>query len=480
METNNWSFTDTSNWGGNCSSGINQSPINIDTESTIQCEALCDLKINYKPSTCNVKFNNGVLKLNIANGSYILYNNVYYKLNYITIHTPSMHQLDGEIYDMEICFVHSNGTNPDAGGVILSCFYQQGHHYGNTETFFNQFINDTPAFNLDFEETVEVSNLWGPHLLIPEMKSFYTYEGSLYMPPCSNGYTNIVMESIGNIGPTNLDLLKKYLGSNIRQVQNIGSRKVYYSPGKPIKPSEREVTTTNDRFLRCVRKPQGEINATAAPSTTNAPPQGFNRCYTDNENSRVLTKDMGYVTSLSQCNDAANSNSSPVFGIYEALDEDGTRKYRCFVKGSNNGDYTNFSNSTACTVDSNGVSHGNETNVAIYNSTKEYSLFSKSTKQYIKNVFMLIFIVLIALNAIYITKFLFKYRYFQTFLISLIGMNNFISSDPYFELEGKECPVIDKSSSTLTSGTTSSSSSISNNQKETQITQIKQKENQLT
>ena len=60
METSNWSFTDTSNWGGYCSSGINQSPINIDTELTIPCESLCELSINYKPSQCNVIFNNGM------------------------------------------------------------------------------------------------------------------------------------------------------------------------------------------------------------------------------------------------------------------------------------------------------------------------------------------------------------------------------------------------------------------------------------
>ena len=48
MSTSNWSFTDTSSWGGLCNAGVSQSPINIDTELTIQCESLCELKMNYK------------------------------------------------------------------------------------------------------------------------------------------------------------------------------------------------------------------------------------------------------------------------------------------------------------------------------------------------------------------------------------------------------------------------------------------------
>ena len=90
-----WSFKDTTSWGGNCN-GMNQSPINIDTELVLQCKDLCDLNISYKKSTCNAKFNNNMLSLTIDQGSYITFRNVYYKLNQITVHVPSMHTLDGE------------------------------------------------------------------------------------------------------------------------------------------------------------------------------------------------------------------------------------------------------------------------------------------------------------------------------------------------------------------------------------------------
>ena len=145
MSTSNWSFSDTSNWGGLCNAGVSQSPINIDTELTIQCESLCELKIYYKPSSCKVKFNNGMIKLIVDTGSYIVYKNVVYNLEYMTVHTPTMHKIDGEKYDMEIILVHSAG-NPNEGGITISCLYAEGPHYGSTETFFNQFINDWFCF----------------------------------------------------------------------------------------------------------------------------------------------------------------------------------------------------------------------------------------------------------------------------------------------------------------------------------------------
>ena len=114
-------------------------------------------------------------------------------------------------------------------------------------------------------------------MLITNKLSFYRYEGSLNFPPCNTGYTNIVMEHIGSIGSTNLSLLKKYLGDNIRQIQQTGSRKVFYSTGRDIVTRERKVEVTDDRFLRCVRKK--DITPTTSPAGTN--PSNFVGCFSD-------------------------------------------------------------------------------------------------------------------------------------------------------------------------------------------------------
>jgi len=277
-----WSFKENLEWKSkfiDCNS-VAQSPINIDSELSIGCSTLCELKIHYKPSKCHVSFNHGLLTLKYDTGSYILYKNIYYKLDKITVHTPSLHSIDHEKYDMEICLFHNSGSEKD-GGVVISCLYEEGPHYGDTENFFNQFINDTPAFDLDFEEDVEVSSLWNANMLLPNQRSFYVYSGSMPFPPCYENYHYIVMDNTNHIGATNLNLLRKYLGNNIRPIQPLNNRKVFYSSGETIVQAEREVTVSNDKFLRCVKGSQPTTTISSGPATTTTPVDNTSAFYPD-------------------------------------------------------------------------------------------------------------------------------------------------------------------------------------------------------
>ncbi len=418
ISSSNWTFTDYSNWGGVCNSNVNQSPINIDTELTIPCESLCELKFFYKPSTCNVKFNNGMIILNYDNGSYIIYKNIYYKLDYITIHVPTMHKIDGEKYSMEIILVHSTG-NPSGGGVTVSCLYEEGPHFGAPETFINQFINNTPSFNANFEETIEVSSTWSANMLLPSKRSFFVYEGSLPYPPCSTGFFNIVMEHTGTIGTTNLNMLKKYIKNSIRPIQSLGQRKVFYSVGKDITLSERKVTVSDDRFLRCVRRTDN-LTTTAAPRPD---PENYIGCYSDGTR-KALNRNIGFVDNIEKCNEAAFNAKSNYFGLYEKslIDTNGVTsyKYKCAIQ-SNNESYSEFGSSEACTQDEDGTYYGDETNVAVYRSTAEFSYFTAKTKKRIKSIIALICLGLLMANAFYLTTYLFKKGYTQRMIISLVG-----------------------------------------------------------
>ena len=419
LSSSNWTFTDYSNWGGVCNSNVNQSPINIDTELTIPCESLCELKFFYKPSRCNVKFNNGMIILKYDTGSYIIYKNIYYKLDFITMHVPTMHKIDGEKYSMEMVLVHSTG-NPSEGGVTVSCLYEEGPHFGGTETFINQFINNTPSFNSEFEETIEVSSAWSANMLLPSKKSFFVYEGSLPYPPCSTGFFNIVMEHTGTIGTTNLNMLKKYIKNSIRPIQSLGQRKVFYSIGRDITPSERKVTIRDDRFLRCVRRPDS-TTTTAAPRPE---PDNYMGCYTDGPTRKALTRNIGFVENVEKCNEAAFNAKSNYFGLYEKslISENGVsvHKYKCAIQ-TNNESYSEFGSSEACVQDDNGSFYGDETNVAIYRSTAEFSYFTAKTKKRIKSIITLICLGLLMANAFYLTKYLFKIGFTQKMIISLVG-----------------------------------------------------------
>ena len=83
------------------------------------------------------------------------------------------------------------------------------------------------------------------------------------------------MDNTGHIGSTNLSLLRKYLGKNSRDIQPINNRKVFYNSGKKQLPSERNITVTNDKFLRCVKSNRPPQTTSRGNTTTPGPNSSY-------------------------------------------------------------------------------------------------------------------------------------------------------------------------------------------------------------
>ena len=60
------------------------------------------------------------------------------------------------------------------------------------------------------------------------------------------------------------------MGESIRPIQPLNNRKIFYSSGETIVQAEREITVSNDKFLRCV-KGKLPTTTTAGPLTTTTP-----------------------------------------------------------------------------------------------------------------------------------------------------------------------------------------------------------------
>ena len=272
-----WSFSDSFTWSNTyprctASDTNTQSPINIDTDATKHCNTLCNFKTHYKSSKCFVNYKNNLIRLKYSSGSYLEYQNILYELNEITIHTPSLHSFDNYKYDLEICLIHTlssdnrtTTTSDTPNGIILSRLYESGPHYGPSENFINQIINEIPKESINYDKEIDVSKDWSANALVPENKSFFMYDGSLPFPPCDNNYKVIVWEDIGNIGRTNLDIFKLNLGENIRNVQDLGERIVMYVPyykdanngsnNGSNDNSEISTNIVNNKYLKCSENP---------------------------------------------------------------------------------------------------------------------------------------------------------------------------------------------------------------------------------
>lgn len=273
----NWTYAQDFRWNQispDCA-GTEQSPINIDTQgdNIKQCSVMCEMTPHFHPGNCRINFNkhNEIIldykpKVNKAGKatkiSSIMFNGSNHMVAAVRIFCPSMHRIDGRQFDMEIMIQCDSGISPEMGnlqsgarGVLLCKLLNKSENeYGNEETFINEFIHKIPGFSSDNFVNVPVSANWGIHNILPVNDSFFMYDGSLPRPPCSEKYTIIVYEEIGNIGLTNYNLLKKYVVNNSRTIQPIGTRTVFYSTGSRVMKQQLDQRDTelDDRFLQCV------------------------------------------------------------------------------------------------------------------------------------------------------------------------------------------------------------------------------------
>ena len=249
-----WSFQSSFLWQNDypeCGN-LTQSPINIDTTLLQECNTLCDFDTIYKTSKCFINYKNNNISIKYSGGSYIKYKDIFYELKEITIHTPSLHSIDNQKYDLEMCLIHKlSGNSKDSNGVMLCILFEAGPNFGSAEQFINQIINDIPVEEINYDKEVMVSKDWSANMLLPKNKSFYTYNGSLPFPPCTELYDVFVFEQINKLGKTNLDIFKQFLGKNIRKVQPLNNRIVFYkSKTKQIK-KETNIIKSDNKYLQC-------------------------------------------------------------------------------------------------------------------------------------------------------------------------------------------------------------------------------------
>ena len=288
-------LSDNINWG--TKKKPQQSPVNINSQGVQECNLMCDLTLNYKPSKCNVdKVSGDLLRLVYDKGSYIKYGNYEYSLKYIYFHTPSNHNIDGKGADMEINLYHgiveslddkqetkikdttiiedkhnhnhfhpesdTDGNSPATKrkGVIISILVnktkiESGRDENETRgekqnIFLSQFIHIEELNNIKISEdpkTYTVDKEWNIDQMLPDKKSFFSYEGSIPMPPCLEEFTWVVFEEPVTIIEEYIKIIRQ-LGNpeGNRELHPLNNRLIYYNSNIQIEEDEIEHRTKED------------------------------------------------------------------------------------------------------------------------------------------------------------------------------------------------------------------------------------------
>ncbi|XP_026330451.1 putative carbonic anhydrase 5 [Hyposmocoma kahamanoa] len=268
-----WNYEDQDSWEGECTTGKEQSPINLESAKAIRDDRGNFIKgplvfMGYENVTVLAENNGHTLQWNVENrrqapvvsGGPLRGN---YSLLQFHLHWISEHAVDGRKYALEIHFVHIKAgltmeeasMRPDGLAVVTTLC----EVYSSTD----KLIAAAYEYPLEeiMEQVPELRNSTGRlppknidirRLFSPRTQMYYTYHGSLTTPPCAEVVTWIVMDIPLIIADTQIKLIHETeIGGdsdNFRELQPT-NRVVYRSRGNAFPANASVLLTTSLAWL---------------------------------------------------------------------------------------------------------------------------------------------------------------------------------------------------------------------------------------
>jgi len=197
-----------------CKLGKVQSPIDIRGPKAADLPAI---KFDYKPSPLRVIDNGHTIQVNYAPGSSIEVGGTRYELVQFHFHKPSEESIDGKRRDMVAHFVHKDASGKLAVVAVLL-------QTGAANPVVAALWNNLPAHK---ESEVDVKGAQiDPADLLPRDRGYYTFEGSLTTPPCSEGVRWFVLKTPMTVAASELTAFARLYPMNARPTQPLNGRTV--------------------------------------------------------------------------------------------------------------------------------------------------------------------------------------------------------------------------------------------------------------
>ena len=197
-----------------CSTGHRQSPIDI---QKAEKAALSPIVFDYKASSLRIVDNGHTIMASYDAGSSIRVGDVEYQLKQFHFHHPSEEKIHGKVYDMVAHLVHA-----DAGGhlAVVAVLLEHGKDNALIRELFKHIPKEKgKEAHLDSVQ-INVADL------LPKDRGYYTFEGSLTTPPCSEGVTWFVLKQPVSISAGELSEFSKVYPHNARPTQPLQGRVV--------------------------------------------------------------------------------------------------------------------------------------------------------------------------------------------------------------------------------------------------------------
>jgi carbonic anhydrase len=208
------------NWGkldpaySACSKGRFQSPIDI--RGAKRNPALKPIEFHYISGPVTLLNTGHTVRINVVPGSYIVFNGARYDLVEFHFHHPAEDLVEGKLSDMVIDLVHKDAAGKMA---IIAVRLDEGRVNGSLAALWPSLPKKPGA-------TASIQDFFNPLGLLPTDRSYWSYIGSITVPPCTEGVQWLFMQNQTELAQDQLQAFAALYADNARPLQPTRGRKI--------------------------------------------------------------------------------------------------------------------------------------------------------------------------------------------------------------------------------------------------------------
>jgi carbonic anhydrase len=208
------------NWGkldpayAACSKGKEQSPIDI--RGAHLNKSLPPIEFHYIAGSMTLTNTGHTVQVTPPAGSYIVVGGTRYDLVQFHFHHPGEEAVKGKLPDMTLHLVHKSA---DGKFAVVAVRLNEGNPNAVLAALWQHLPKTTGA-------TDKLTDEMSPAGLLPTDRGYWTYEGSLTAPPCTEGVRWFVFKQQVEISRDQLKAFGAIYKVNSRTIQDTHGRKI--------------------------------------------------------------------------------------------------------------------------------------------------------------------------------------------------------------------------------------------------------------
>ena len=200
-----------------CAAGLHQSPIDI--TGYTEDSGAPELRFNYSLNALEVKHNGKISHVEYGAGNTLTVGGISYELVSMHIHVHAEHQVDGQLFSAEMHLVH---RRDDGALGVVGQIYRLGEPDSVVQALIDSYPEPGQSRHTGF--TLNAADF------VPTDLGYFSYEGSLTTPPCSEGVNWYVLREIKTISQEQVNRIATlHNGFNHRPIQARNGRLVVSS-----------------------------------------------------------------------------------------------------------------------------------------------------------------------------------------------------------------------------------------------------------